>query len=77
MTLCGFCYNVGLSDCCYSSGCWNRSGPAPTPEEVKKENEQVAKELYAKHTVNKLMNAPTHEGKIEVLKEAYPGVFKD
>jgi len=81
---CGFCFGVGLHECCRTSGCWNRSTPQPTSEEERREEAlQAARAAYAQDTVARMQAAlgaaedNGHAAMIAVLKERYPGVLGD
>ncbi len=81
---CGFCFGVGLHECCRTSGCWNRSTPQPTSEEERREEAlQAAGAMYAQDTVARMQAAKEsaedngHEAMIAVLKDRYPGVLGD
>ena len=80
---CGFCFGVGLHECCLTSGCSNRSGPQPTSEEERREEGlQAAGALYAQDTATRMQAAKEsaedngHEAMIAVLKDRYPGVLE-
>ncbi len=77
---CGFCWNIGLHECCLTSGCWNRTTPKPTSkEEQEKEALEAAKAMYAQGTVAELQKAKEeggHQAMVSVLHERYPHVFK-